>query len=124
MKKGIGNSTKNLKASANNKAVNTIFNLTPLKKDSTTNLDDLAPAYLNALRAKTLLGTMVTTPAAKVDWACANPQIKYITNEHNKTTLMANLFCCHASLRPVSVNLFVIITYYTKVLNILIRINS
>ena len=69
LKKGIGSSTKNLKASTNNKAVNTIFNFTPLKKDSTTNLDDLAPAYLNALSAKTILGTIATTPAAKIDWA-------------------------------------------------------
>ena len=69
LKKGIGSSTKNLKASTNNKAVNTIFNFTPLKKDSTTNLEDFAPAYLKALSAKTILGTIVTTPAANIDCA-------------------------------------------------------
>lgn len=69
LKKGIGSSTKILKASTNKKAVNTIFNFTPLKKDSTTSLDDLAPAYLNALSAKITLGIIVTMPADKTDLA-------------------------------------------------------
>ena len=41
--------TINLKAKPNNNAVAAIFNFTPLKKDSTTNLDDFAPANLKAL---------------------------------------------------------------------------
>lgn len=111
IKNGIGSSTKNLKASANNKAVNTIFNLTPLKKDSTTNLDDLAPAYLNAFKAKTILGIIDTAPATKVDFACCNPQKKQAINEQNKTIKIANVFCLRASFRPALVNLlFIFIT--------------
>jgi len=115
LKNGIGsisiNKTKNLKVRVNSIAVKTIFNFTPLKKDSTTNLDDLAPAYLNALSAKTILGIIVTTPAANIDCACVKPQKKYVITEINKTTIIENIFCCHASLRPAVANLFTIVIF-------------
>lgn len=60
MKNGTGTIVKNLKASANKNAVNTNLSFSPRKKDSTTFLEDCAPAYLNALYAKTILGITAT----------------------------------------------------------------
>jgi hypothetical protein len=67
--KGSGCITKNLKASENKIAVNTIFIFTPLKKESTTFLADLAPAYLNAFSAKIILGIIPIKPPINADLA-------------------------------------------------------
>ena len=55
-KNANGISTTNLNAKAKRRAVKIIFCFTPLNKDSTTFLEALAPANLNALYANKILG--------------------------------------------------------------------
>ena len=99
-----------MKASANNKAVRTILNFTPLKKDSTTFFDDCAPAYLNAFKAKNMLGTIATTPPEKADLAWVALHIKYIIIVPSNTIPIENNICARAIFRPTLVNLLFIIT--------------
>lgn len=75
-KKGTGAITKNLNANANKTAVSTIFIFTPLKKDSTTFFDAVAPEYLKALNANTVRGIIATIPPIKTE--------KLVLSSHDK----------------------------------------
>lgn len=48
LKKGANDKSRNLKLKANNSAVSTIFTFAPLKNESITCLEALAPAYRKA----------------------------------------------------------------------------
>tara|TARA_B110000014_G_C20078970_1_gene563530 strand:+ start:729 stop:1205 length:477 start_codon:yes stop_codon:yes gene_type:complete len=113
-KNGIGSSTKNLNDNANKTAVNIIFNLTPLKNESTTFFEALAPAYLNALMAKTIWGIKATIPPVKTDVAYRLSHINQVMMLLNNTTNVINIICCFANLRPIWVSLFFILLLYSK----------
>jgi hypothetical protein len=87
LKNGSGLITTNLIVKPSSSAINAIFCFTPLKKDSTTFFDALAPAYLNALYAKNKLGSIPIMPPNAADFADSNPQMKYIISV--KTSVIA-----------------------------------
>ena len=85
--------TTNLIVKPSSNAINAIFCFTPLKNDSTTIFDALAPANLNALYAKNKLGIIPIMPPNAADFADSNPQIKYITSVKMSVITVIKALC-------------------------------
>jgi len=93
LKNGSGLITINLMVNPRSNAIIAIFCFTPLKNDSTTIFDALAPAYLNALYAKNKLGIIPIVPPNKADFADSNPQSKYINSVTTNVITVINPDC-------------------------------
>jgi hypothetical protein len=99
-KNGTNDKVKNLKLKAKNSAVSSIFTFAPLKNESITCFEALAPANLNAYSANTKLGIMPIQPPANADRAWLNPQPKYIIVVESKVSVEAKINCCRDNCRP------------------------
>lgn len=100
IKKGMGAITKNLNANANKTAINTILIFTPLKKDSTTFLDAVAPTYLKALKAKKTLGINTTMPPINMEKLVLVSQKTKDTREPIHIKVKDKIICLNANILP------------------------